>query len=166
MKASGMTRGIALAINDFLDNCAEIKPGQEVVLAAQIDGLYGGDNLIDPQVIAWLHAAIRMRGANPSILWIDEPARMHAWRVPPVFMAALRSCDVFINHTFDLASEELKQIQQSRGGVRRHALSEFRRDAGDPQQPLGADAVRARLRDPLSGVRAFRHRRYAVPHYR
>ena len=113
MEAIGITRGAAIAINDLLDNCAEIKPGDEVVLAAHIDGLYGGDNLVDPQAIAWIQAAIQARGANPSILWIDEPAKMHAWRVPPVFMATLKASNVFINHSFDLTIEELKTIQDT-----------------------------------------------------
>jgi hypothetical protein len=113
MEAIGIPRGAAIAINDLLDNCAEIKAGQEVVLAAHIDGLYGGDNLVDPQAIAWIQAAIQSRGANPSILWIDEPANMHAWRVPPVFMAALKASNVFINHSFDLTIEELKTIQET-----------------------------------------------------
>ena len=113
MDPVGITRGAAIAINDFLDNCAEIKPGDEVVLAAHIDGLYGGDNLVHPQAIAWLQAAIQSRGANPSILWIDEPAKIHSWRVPPVFMAALKACNVFINHSFDLTIEELKSIQEA-----------------------------------------------------
>jgi hypothetical protein len=113
MEAIGIPRGAAIAINDLLDKCAEIKPGQEVVLLAHIDGLYGGDNLVDPQVIAWLQAAIQSRGANPSILWIDEPAKLHAWRVPPVFMAALKASNVFINHSFDLTIEELKIIQET-----------------------------------------------------
>jgi hypothetical protein len=113
MEAIGIPRGAAIAIDDFLDNCAEIKAGQEVVLLAHIDGLYGGDNLVDPQAIAWIQAAIQSRGANPSILWIDEPAKPHAWRVPPVFMAALKACDVFINHSFDLTIEELKTIQDA-----------------------------------------------------
>jgi hypothetical protein len=110
MEGVGITRGMAIAIDDLLDNCAQIKAGQEVVLAAHIDGLYGGDNLVDPQVIGWIQAAVHSRGANATILWIDEPARMHAWRVPPVYMAALKSCDVFINHSFDLVTEELKPI--------------------------------------------------------
>jgi hypothetical protein len=113
MEAIGITRGAAIAINDLLDNCAEIKSGDEVVLAAHIDGLYGGDNLVDPQAIAWIQAAIQSRGANPSILWIDEPAKTHAWRVPPVFMAALKASNVFINNSFDLTIEELKTIQET-----------------------------------------------------
>lgn len=108
-----ITRGAAVAIDDFIDNCAEIKPGDEVVLAAHIDGLYGGDNLVDPQVLAWMQAAIQSRGANASILWIDEPAKANAWRVPPVFMAALKASNVFINHSFDLTIEELKSIQEA-----------------------------------------------------
>jgi hypothetical protein len=108
MQNEGITRGIATSIDDLLDNCAEIKAGQEVVLLAHIDGVYGGDNLVDPQVIAWLQAAIQHRGANASVLWIDEPAKLHAWRIPPVFEAALGACDVFINHSFDLTAEELR----------------------------------------------------------
>jgi len=77
MDVVGITRGAALAINDLLDNCLGVKPGDEVVIASHIDGLYGGDNLVDPQAIAWIQAAIQARDANPSILWIDEPAKMH-----------------------------------------------------------------------------------------
>jgi len=113
MEAIGITRGATLAINDLLDNCLEVKPGDEVVIASHIDGLYGGDNLVDPQAIAWIQAALQARGANPSILWFDEPARMHHWRVPPVFMAALKACNVFINNSFDLTIEELKIIQET-----------------------------------------------------
>jgi hypothetical protein len=113
MEAIGITRGAAVAINDLLDNCLEVKPGDEVVIASHVDGIYGGDNLVDPQAVAWIQAAIQARGANPSILWIDEPAKMHHWRVPPVFMAALKACKVFINNSFDLTIEELKIIQET-----------------------------------------------------
>ena len=113
MEAVGITRGAAIAINDFLDNCLEVKPGDEVVIASHVDGMYGGDNLVDPQAVAWIQAAIQARGANPSILWIDEPAKMHGWRIPPVFMAALKACKVFINNSFDLTIEELKKIQET-----------------------------------------------------
>ena len=113
MEAIGITRGAAVAINDLLDNCLEVKPGDEVVIASHVDGIYGGDNLVDPQAVAWIQAAIQARDANPSILWIDEPAKMHHWRVPPVFMAALKACKVFINNSFDLTIEELKIIQET-----------------------------------------------------
>lgn len=113
MEPIGLTRGVALAINDLLDNCLQVKPGDEVVIASHVDGLYGGDNLVEPQAVAWIQAAIQARDASPSILWIDEPARMHKWRVPPVFMAALKACNVFINNSFDLTIEELKIIQET-----------------------------------------------------
>ena len=113
MEAVGITRGAALAINDLLDNCLQVKPGDEVVIVSHVDGLYGGDNLVDPQAVAWIQAAVQARDANPSILWIDEPAKMHNWRVPPVFMAALKVCNVFINNSFDLTIEELKIIQET-----------------------------------------------------
>ena len=102
----GIPRGAAAAIDDLLDNCAEIKAGQEVLLLAQIDGLYGGDNLVDEQTIAWIQAAVQHRRANPTVVWIDEPAKVHAWRVPPVVKEALKGCQVMINHSFDLVIEE------------------------------------------------------------
>jgi hypothetical protein len=100
-----------MAIDDMLDHCARIKEGQEVLILAQVDGLYGGDNLVDEEAISWIQAAIRHRGANPSILWIDEPAKAHAWRVPPVVKAAVKSCDVLINHSFDLVVEEIMEFR-------------------------------------------------------
>ena len=107
----GMTRGAAIAIDDMLDQCAQIKAGQEVLILAQIDGLYGGDNLVDKQVIGWIQAAVQHRGANASVLWIDEPAKAHAWRIPPVVKAALRACHVLINHSFDLVVEEMMEFR-------------------------------------------------------
>ncbi|MFH1647265.1 MAG: hypothetical protein ABID71_06250 [Chloroflexota bacterium] len=107
----GIPKGAAIAINDLLDHCAKIQPGQEVVILAQLDGLYGGDNLVDQEAIAWIQAGVQMRGANASVLWIDEPARAHAWRFPPVVKAALSACDVFINHSFDLVTEEIAEFR-------------------------------------------------------
>ena len=109
----GIPNGVAIAIDDLVDNCAEIKEGQEVVLQAHVDGTCGGDNLVDPQVISWLQAAIRKRGANVSMLWIDEPfGPAHKWRLPRIFMAALEACDVIIRHTFDLETEEFYEIRE------------------------------------------------------
>lgn len=110
---TGMPQGAAVAIDDLLDNCARVKAGDEVVIMAHMDGMYGGDNLVDPQVVAWIQAALQHRGANTSILWIDEVPKVHAWRVPPLMLAALKACDVFINHSFDLNIEEFKIIQET-----------------------------------------------------
>ena len=109
---SGIPTGAAVAINDLLDHCAKIQPGQEVVLLAHIDGLYGGDNLVDQEAISWIQTAIRLRGTNASVLWIDEPAKPHAWRFPPVAKAALAACDVIINHSFDIVYEEITEFRQ------------------------------------------------------
>ena len=67
----GIPREAAVAINDLLEHCAEIQPGQEVVLLAHIDGLYGGDNLVDQEAISWIQTAIQLRGANASVLWLS-----------------------------------------------------------------------------------------------
>ncbi len=108
----GIPRGAAAAIDDLLDNCARITAGQEVVLLAHIDGLYGGDNLVDQEAVAWVQAACAHRGANASVLWIDEPARPHAWRLPPVVKAATAASDVLINFSFDIVFEELVEFKQ------------------------------------------------------
>jgi hypothetical protein len=108
----GIPKGAAIAINDLLDHCAKIQAGQEVLLLAQIDGLYGGDNLVDEKAISWIQTAIQLRGANASVLWIDEQATPHAWRLPPVVKGALSACDVFINHSFDIVFEELVELKQ------------------------------------------------------
>ncbi len=107
----GIPHGAAIAIDDMLDNCAKIQPGQEVLVLAQIDGLYGGDNLVDEQAICWIQAAIQHRGANASVMWIDEPVKPHAWRIPPLVKAALKGCDLLINHSFDLVHEEIIELK-------------------------------------------------------
>jgi hypothetical protein len=111
ISVEGIPRGASVAIDDMLDHCAQIKAGQEVLILAQMDGLYGGDNLVDSQAISWIQAAVQHRGANASVLWIDEPTKPHAWRVPPIVKAALKGCDVLINHSFDLVVEEIREFR-------------------------------------------------------
>lgn len=108
----GVPKGAQAAIDDMLDNCAKIRPGQEVLLMAQIDGLYGGDNLVDQEAMSWIQSSIERRGANASMLWIDEKATPHAWRFPPVVKAALLACDVFINNSFDMEWEDLYEYKE------------------------------------------------------
>jgi hypothetical protein len=108
----GIPKGAAVAINDLLDHCAKIRAGQEVLLLAHVDGLYGGDNLVDEEAISWIQTAIQLRGANASVLWIDEPAKPHAWRLPPIVKAAVAASDVFINNSFDIVQEELVELKQ------------------------------------------------------
>jgi hypothetical protein len=110
--SQGIPKGAAVAINDLLDHCARIQAGQEVLLLAHLDGLYGGDNLVDEAAISWIQTAIQLRGANASVLWIDEQPKPHAWRLPPVVKAALTACDVFINHSFDIVFEEMVELKQ------------------------------------------------------
>jgi hypothetical protein len=108
----GIPRGGAIAVDDLLDHCAKVTAGQEVVILAHVDGLYGGDNLVDETAVSWIQAAVQHRGANASVLWIDETAKVHAWRLPPVVKAAMGACDVFINNSFDIVFEELVELKQ------------------------------------------------------
>ena len=109
---SGIPKGAIIAINDMLEHCARIKPGQEVLLLAHLDGLYGGDNLVDREAVSWIQTMVQLRGANASVLWIDELAKPHAWRFPPVAKAAIAACDVLINHSFDIVVEEITEFRE------------------------------------------------------
>lgn len=113
MTMQGIPKGAAAAMADLLDHCAKIRAGQEVLLLAQLDGLYGGDNLVDKTAVSWIQSAIRYRGVNASVLWIDETARPHSWRLPPVVKSALKACDVLINHSFDIVFEEMVEVKSS-----------------------------------------------------
>jgi hypothetical protein len=106
-----MTPRAGRAIADLLDNVAKLKPDQEVLLMAHTDGLYGSDNLVDEQTISWLQTAIIERGAKPSVLWINEPDRPHDWGIPSVLKAAMRGCQVFINHSFTYVTEENRPLR-------------------------------------------------------
>jgi len=106
-----MPRQVAVAINDLVDSCGEIKPGQQVLIVAASDGLTGGVNIVDEATIAWIQAAVQQRGAYASVLWTDIPSRIHAWRVPPVIKAAVAGIDVMISHAFDLPFEELYELR-------------------------------------------------------
>jgi hypothetical protein len=99
------------SISDLLDNWARIKPGQEVLLMAHTDGLYGSDNLVDATAMDWLQSAIVERGATPSMLWINEPDKPHDWGIPRVLKEAMRGADVFINHSFRYVTEENRPLR-------------------------------------------------------
>ena len=109
---AGAPRAASISIGDMLDNCAKVKPGEEILILAQLDGLYGGDNMVDEQAIAWIQSAVRSRGAHASVLWIDEPVTPHAWRIPPIVKAAMLGCDTLINTSFDLVVEEHLEFRE------------------------------------------------------
>ena len=110
-ETGGIPRAAAIAVGDLLDKCCRIEPGQEVLILAHTDGLYGGDNMVDTSAVAWIEAGVKFRGANASVLWIDEPARAHAWRFPPIAKAAMGAADLIINHSFDLVMEEMLEFR-------------------------------------------------------
>jgi hypothetical protein len=108
---AGIPARAAVAVADLLDDCAGIRPGQEVLIVAYRDGLRGGDNLVDVQAMAWIEEGVKERGANPTVLWTDERSTVHNWRFPPVVKAAMAASDVMINNTLDLSFEELVEFK-------------------------------------------------------
>jgi len=122
--AGAIPKAAAIAIADLLDTCAQIQPGQNVVIVGAVDGLHGGMNLVDEQTLAWIQTGVQARGANATIVWADMPVRPalilgsgtsgpQGWRVPPVVRAAIAAADVFINHCVDLSfEEELKEVRE------------------------------------------------------
>jgi hypothetical protein len=109
---NGIPKGAMVAIDDMLDKCARVQPGQDVLILAELDGLYGGDGMVDQEAMSWIQAAVQRKGANASMLWIDEPAKPHAWRFPPVVKAAMRGCQILINHSFNLVTEEMTEFRE------------------------------------------------------
>jgi len=107
----------AIAVGDLVDNCAKVKPGMNVLLVAANDGVYGGVNIVDSEVISWLHSAIVQRGADATVIWCDIPYRPmvywgdgadpgKAWRLPPIVAGAMKSADCIISNAVDLTFEE------------------------------------------------------------
>ena len=124
MSIAYMPADAAVAINDMLDCCAVVKPGQNVLILAAVDGLHGGRNLVDEQTIAWIRSGVQARGAHPTVIWADMPSRPDviwpdiptpetAWKIPPIVKAAMKGADLLINHISDLSSEEhLKEFPE------------------------------------------------------
>lgn len=101
-----------ISINDLLDHGAHMKPGQRVALIAYLDGIYGGDNVVDTLAINWIRRTIEERGNKVEVLWVDEPARAHAWKFPDQIRAVIERNDLIINHAFDLTMEEVIPFRQ------------------------------------------------------
>jgi hypothetical protein len=106
----GTPKGALIAIGDMLDSCAKVQPGQEVLLLAEIEGLY--NNMVDQEAISWIQSAVQARGANASVLWIDEKPKVHAWRFTPVAKAAMAGADILINQCFNLTTEEMVEFRE------------------------------------------------------
>jgi hypothetical protein len=101
-----------VAIDDLLEHGAHLRSGQRVLLIAFIDGLYGGDNLVDLQAIQWIRRAVEGRGNAVEVLWVDQPSRMNEWKFPDEVRAAMDRSDLVINHSFDLTVEEILAFRQ------------------------------------------------------
>lgn len=106
-----MPNQVAVSLNDMLDNCVQVKPDERVLILAHVDGLYGGPNLVDEETVAWTQAGVHMRGGYPTILWLDEPVgTLNNWHVPSVLKAALAGVDVLISYSFDMPTEEIREL--------------------------------------------------------
>jgi len=108
----GIPQAAMVSLTDMVDKCAEIKPGMEVLILAHKDGLFGGDNLIDEEAVAWTASVVKSRGANCSILWIDDPQPMHEWRYPPIVKGAVAGADMLISTSFQLGTTEFGEFRK------------------------------------------------------
>ena len=137
----GIPKAALDALIQLVDYDAQVKPGMEVLIGAHLDGAYGSENLVDPVVVSWVQAMVASRGANCSVLWIDEIMKKHEWRVPPILKGAITNADLFINFSLDLAIEENAEfrqyIEEHEDLVRAHVP----RHHGPADDRLGADAA-------------------------
>ena len=108
----GIPHEAMTALTDMIDNCAKVEPGMDVLILAHKDGLYGGDNLVDEEAIDWTASVIQSRGARASILWIDDPQRVHEWRYPPIVKGAVAGADLLINTSALIVTEEFAEFRQ------------------------------------------------------
>jgi hypothetical protein len=108
----GIPEAAMIALTDMVDHCAGIEPGMEVLLLAHKDGLYGGVNLVDEEAVAWTASVVQSRGAHASILWIDDPRKVHEWRYQPITKAAVVAADVMINFSSQLVTEEMAEFRR------------------------------------------------------
>jgi hypothetical protein len=116
MSTGLVSQRAALAIADLLDKCAQVQPGQHVVLLAALDGLCGGRNIVDEQAISWIQAGVQQRGAYATVIWADVPLHpdvywnrtsdaLPVWHLPPVVEGAIKCADIVIGHLVDLWTE-------------------------------------------------------------
>jgi hypothetical protein len=105
------SRQVVAALSDLLDNCAQVKRDQRVIILGAVDGLYGGANLVEEEVLMWLHAGVLARGGDPTVIWTEFNVGPSSFRVPPVVKAALKEADLLINHVFDMPVEELLELR-------------------------------------------------------
>jgi hypothetical protein len=108
----GIPKRALNSLIQMVDYDAQVQPGQEVIILAHIDGLYGSDNWVDEQAVNWMQAVVQSRGANCSVLWIDEVMKAHEWRLPPIVKGAIANADLFINTSLDLAIEEVAEFRK------------------------------------------------------
>jgi hypothetical protein len=104
---NAIPKAALISIADLLDQTLHVKAGHKVLLVAYLDGLYGGDNIVDRDAIHWIAHELESRGAIPEVLWVDVPGRMHAWEFPDAVREAMDRNDRTIYHSFDLVVEEM-----------------------------------------------------------
>ena len=94
------------AVNDLLDNCAQVQRDQRVIILGSLDGLSGGVNLVAEEVLMWLHSGVVARGGHSTIIWTELNARTGPPRVPPIIKAALKE-----------ANDTLPKLRNLKGGI-------------------------------------------------
>jgi hypothetical protein len=108
----GIPQAAMISLADMVDNCAEIKPGMEVLILAHKDGLYGGVNLIDEEAVPWTASVVQSGGARAASLCSDDPQPIHKWRLPPIVKGAISGADILLNFSSDLTNEELAEFRK------------------------------------------------------
>lgn len=95
-------------VNDMLDKCGHIQAGHNVLIVAAMDGLAGGHNIVDREVVDLIfNGALRLK-AKPSVLWLDMSQDYGADKVavPSIMEHALKGADIVVCLVQDLSWEE------------------------------------------------------------
>lgn len=108
----GIPEEAMISLTDMVDVCAEVKPGMEVVVVAHKDGLYGGDNLVDEEAVAWMASVVESRGAHCSVLWLDGKQKKDHWYYPAVLHGVVEEADMILCTSFDITTTELGNFRK------------------------------------------------------
>ena len=105
---NSIPKGAEITINDMLDCCARLQRGQKVVIAADLDDVFGKKDWdVDELAIEWIKNAVEERECSCEILWMNEPDRPDEWVFPEELKKAIARNDLLILHGQNLACEEM-----------------------------------------------------------
>lgn len=101
------TNALQRVVEDMLGTCGRVEAGQKVLIAAAVDGLARGHNIVDRETVDLIFNGALRLGADPAVLWLDMTQPDPAHRViPSILEHAVAGSDIVVALAQDLSWEE------------------------------------------------------------